>query len=133
MTPGQESTTVPAPTEPRDIPEHVVVLLLEGGQRFLAKADEAIRRQDPQARDFHLRKVLAILEELNRRLDPVRGGELVINLSRIYDWWGREISEAGATDAGDRLKLIAAQMGEIRRSWEHVLFKGEGLSEGPNS
>jgi flagellar biosynthetic protein FliS len=82
-------------------------------------------------RDHHLKRVLAILAELTRRLNHDQGGELVDNLIRVYDWWGRELLDAGAQDDGYRLKLIASQMGEIRRSWEHVLFQGEGMSENP--
>jgi flagellar protein FliS len=118
-----------APAMPAEIPEHIVVLLLEGGQRLLEKAEEAIRRQEPMIRDHYLRRVLAILQELNRRLNHEQGGELVDNLIQVYDWWGREVVEAGEQEDVDRLKLIASQMGEIRRSWEHVLFQGEGMSE----
>jgi len=131
MMSGHDSIGSPAPPEPKEIPEHMVVLLLEGGQRFLVKAEEAILRRDPPSRDHSLKKVLAILAELNHRLDPVHGGSLALNLSRVYDWWGREILEAGLTDDVDRLRSIHAQMGDIRRSWEQVLFKGEGMSENP--
>ena len=118
----------PTPPEPAEIPEHMVVLLLEGGQRFLVKAEEAIGRQDPMIRDYYLKRVLAIPKELTRRLNHEQGGELVDNLIQVYDWWGREVLDAGEQDDVDRLGLIASQMGEIRRSWEHVLFQGEGMS-----
>ena len=124
-----ESLDPAAPDESIDIPEHIVVLLLQGGQRFLVKAEEAIRRQDPMMRDHHLKRVLAILQDLTRRLNHEQGGELVDNLMRVYDWWGRELLDAGAQDDLDRLSLVSSQMGEIRRSWEHVLFQGEGMSE----
>lgn len=124
-----ESLDPSAPAESMEIPEHIVVLLLEGGQRFLAKAEEAIERRDPMIRDYYLERALAILKELTRRLNHEQGGELVDNLIRVYDWWGREVLAAGEQDDVDRLKLISSQMGEIRRSWEHVLFQGEGMSE----
>ena len=119
------------PPEPVEIPEHMVVLLLEGGQRHLAKAQEAIRNQDPMIRDYYINKVLVILTELVNRLNHEQESDLVDNLVRVYDWWGREIVEASTHDDEDRLKLISSQMGEIRKSWEHVLFQGEGLTENP--
>lgn len=119
------------PPQPPEIPEHIVVLLLDGGQRFLAKAADAIRREDAMMRDYYLKRILAILQELTRRLNHEQGGELVDNLIRVYDWWGRELLEAGAQDDVDRLSLVSSQMGEIRRSWEHVLFQGVGMSENP--
>ena len=114
-----------------DIPEHTVVLLLEGGQRFLAKAEEAIQQQDPVLRDYYLKRVLAILLELSKRLNQDQGGELVSNLIRIYDWWGRVILDASEQNDVVRLKCVSSQMGEIRRSWEQVLFRGQGMSENP--
>lgn len=129
MTSEPESMGPPAPLEPAEIPEHIVVLLLEGGQRLLGKAEDAILRQEPLIRDHYLKRVLVILEELNRRLNAEQGGDLVINLTRIYDWWGREILEAGAQEDAHRIQMVSNQMGEIRKSWEYLLFKGEGLSE----
>lgn len=110
----------------------MVVLLLEGGQRHLAKVQGAIRCQDPMVRDQYLKRVLSILKELNRRLNHEQGGELVDNLIRVYDWWGREIQAAGAEDDAYRLKVISSQMGEVRKAWQHVLFQGVGLSENPD-
>ncbi len=131
MTPDFNPLASCTPPEAAPIPEHMVVLLLEGGQRHLAKAQEAIRSQNPMVRDHHINKVLGILTELVTRLNHEQGSDLVDNLVRVYDWWGREVVEAGVLNDEDRLKVISSQMGEIRKSWEQVLFQGEGLSENP--
>ena len=106
-------------------------MLLEGAQRFLAKAEEAIRNHDAMLRDFFLKRVLAILLELTKRVNCEQGGELVNNLIKVYDWWGREVLHGGEQDDVERLKRVSAQMGEIKKSWEQVLFKGQGMSEYP--
>jgi flagellar protein FliS len=131
MKPELEFPGTQVPSEPAVIPEHMVVLLLEAGQRHLAKAQEAIQRRNPVIRDRCISRVLAVLTELVNRLNHEQGGALVDNLVRIYEWWGREVVEAGAQDDLPRLELIHSQMGEIRRSWEHVLFQGVGMSENP--
>lgn len=117
--------------EAKPIPEHMVVLLLEGAQRFLEKAEAAIHRREPLVRDHHLKKVQAILKELHRCLNHEQGGPLVDSLIQVYAWWGQEVEGAGAADDPHRLQVVASQMGEIRKTWEHVLFKGEGMSETP--
>lgn len=131
MSRSGETTGAEAVAESRPIPEHMVVLLLEGAQRFLGRAEEAIHNREPLVRDHHLKKVAAILGELHRCLNHEQGGPLVQSLIQVYAWWGQEVSEAGAADDPHRLKVIASQMGEIRKTWEHVLFKGEGMSEMP--
>lgn len=82
--PASNFLGAPPPPPPENL-EHIVVLLLEGGQQFLAKAVEAIQREDPMMRDHPLKRVLAIIAELTRRLNPDQGGELVDNLIRVYD------------------------------------------------
>lgn len=131
MTSGASPLGPPAPAEVPAIPEHLVILLLEGGQRFLAKAEESIRRHEPIARDRQVKKVLAILQELHRGLNHEGGGDLAASLARTYDWWIQEIQDAAAQDDGHRLRIVASQMGDIRKTWEHVLFRGEGMSEAP--
>jgi flagellar protein FliS len=131
MTLAHNLPDTPVQTESAAIPEHMMVLLLEGGQRFLVKIEEAIGREDPRPKEQFTKKVLAILEELHRRLNHEQGGELVDNLIRLYDWWRREVLDAGAKGDVERLNRVRTQMGDIRRAWEHVLFQGEGMSESP--
>jgi len=128
---GNQPWVAVAVQEAKPIPEHMVVLLLEGAQRFLEKAGAAILRREPLVRDHHLKKVLAILRELHRCLNHEQGGPLVDSLIQVYAWWGQEVQAAGTADDAHRLQVIASQMGEIRKTWEHVLFKGEGMSETP--
>lgn len=120
-----------APPAPAEIPEHMVVLLLEGGQRCLEKAGAAMGRQDSLLVEHSLKRFLTILQELDRRLNHEQGGELVANLTRIYAMWGNEVLAAVEENDQARLTRLFAQVGEIRRSWEQVLFRGEGMSESP--
>lgn len=131
MMSGPELRDTPAPAELQAIPEHMVVLLMEAAERFLVKLEEALPDPDPRLRDHFVKKLLAILEELHRRLNHEAGGELVDNLVRLYAWWGREIVEAAERGDASRLKRVCGQMDGIRQAWEKVLFRGEGMSEAP--
>ncbi|MBI1751466.1 MAG: flagellar protein FliS [Acidobacteria bacterium] len=121
-----------APAEPLAIPEHAVVLLMEAAQRFLLKLEEALQDPDPRLRDYFVKKLQAILDELHRRLNHEAGGELVGNLIRLYAWWGCEIAGAAAQGDAPRLRRVCSQMDGIRQAWEKVLFRGEGMSEAPS-
>lgn len=101
-------------------PEQLVALLLEGAQRFLGQAVQALSRKDFAAKGQALNRVSAIIEELTLRLDHDGGGELVANLLRLYDWWGREIIDAGARLDTSRLEHASLQMGEMRQIWEQA-------------
>lgn len=110
----------------------MVILLLEGCQRFLLRMEEAFECDDPGRKEHFLRKVKAILDELHRRLNHEQGGELVTNLTRLYEWWGRTIDEACHQNDVTRLRAVSAQMGDIRQAWKQVLFKGVGMTGNPD-
>ena len=109
-------------------PEQLVALLLEGAQRFLTQAVQAIGRKDYAAKGQSLNKVSAILEELEVRLDLEQGGELAQNLFRVYDWWSHEVMEASASLDPSRLERVSAQMGDMRQSWEQSFQKRIGAA-----
>jgi hypothetical protein len=72
-----------------------LVVLLEGEHWGPIKIGEASGGGDQRPKEPFLRKALAILEELHRRLNHEQGGDLVDNLDRLYGWWRKEILEAG--------------------------------------
>jgi flagellar protein FliS len=113
-------------------PQQLVALLLEGGQRFLAQARQAMGRKDFAAKARSINRTLAIVEELVLRLDQEQGGELALNLARLYDWWSREILAASATKDEARLDRISRQMGEMRQTWEQLDQQHRGSAVAPS-
>ncbi len=101
-------------------PEGLVALLLEGGQRFLAQAAQAIQRKDVAERARLVGRVLAILDELMTRLNHEEGGEVVTNLVRLYDWWGFETVQASTANDASRIERVIRQMGDLRETWEEL-------------
>jgi flagellar secretion chaperone FliS len=100
--------------------EQLVVMLLEGGLRFLRQAIAAMASRDVPAKARLVNRVSAIIEELMVRLNHEDGGELVVNLSRLYEWWLNELFEGSQNNQADRLERIHRQMGEVRSSWEEL-------------
>jgi flagellar protein FliS len=100
--------------------EQLVVLLLDGAQRFLAQAIQAMSRKDIPAKARLVNRVSAIVEELSVWVDQEQGGELAINLTRIYEWWLNELFEGSQSNQVDRLTRVQRQMGELRATWEQL-------------
>ena len=101
-------------------PEQLVALLLEGAKRFTDQAVAAIQRRDLQGKARLVNRVSAIVEELMVRLNHEEGGEVVENLTRIYEWWLHELFSAGQAGQVERLQRISAQMESMRKSWEEL-------------
>ncbi|HJW73839.1 MAG TPA: flagellar export chaperone FliS [Geothrix sp.] len=101
-------------------PEQQAALLMEAGQRYLGKAIKAMEQKDHFEASNCLRRVTDIITESVLRLNADDGGELVENLFKLYDWWTREILEAGANKDTARLGNVSSSMGEIRQAWEQL-------------
>jgi flagellar protein FliS len=101
-------------------PEQLVALLLEGAQRFLSQAVQAIGRRDVATRAKSVNRASAIVEELMVRLNHEDGGEAVQNLVRLYEWWSHEMFEASTRSDANRLEKISQQMGELKATWEQL-------------
>ena len=101
-------------------PEQLVAMLLEGAQRFLSQAIQALRNRDIQTKARLVNRVSAIIEELAVRLNHEEGGEVVDNLTRIYEWWLKELFEASQKNQPERLEYIGRQMAEMKGTWDQV-------------
>ncbi len=113
--------------------EQLAAMLLEGAQRFLALAINAIKSRDIPGKARYVNRVSAIIEELTIWLNTDEGGDLVNNLQRLYEWWLNELFEGSQANQSDRLERISRQMGEIREAWEayHVKKVGGGAEPRP--
>lgn len=112
-------------------PEELHAMLLEAGQRYLGKAAQSIRRKDFAAKTREINRVLSIVEELTLRLNLDAGGDLVMNLVRIYEWWSRDVLQASMSLDPAPLERVAKLMGEMRQTWMalHHRRNAEGAAE----
>ncbi len=110
-------------------PEQQAALLMEVGQLFLGKAIRAMEQKDHRQTAKSLSKVTEVITEAVVRLNHEDGGELVDNLMRIYDWWTREIFDAGSTKDTAKLEMVSHHMGEIRQAWEQLHEKKSRMSQ----
>lgn len=101
-------------------PEQLMVLLLEGGQRFLTQAIDALHKKDVALKARMVNRVSAIIEELTVRLNHDEGGELVANLASLYDWWLHELFEGSQKNSAERLEVLLQQMGAIKETWQEL-------------
>ncbi|MDP2876248.1 MAG: flagellar export chaperone FliS [Holophaga sp.] len=104
-------------------PEQMAAILLEGAQYFLSPALQAVQTQDKAAHSHNYDRVLESIFELRRQLNQEQGGELVANLSRMYDWWVSELNQGSMDLEPERLRTVFAQMGVMKTTWEELHHK----------
>lgn len=101
-------------------PEQLASMLLKAGQRSLLQVIQAMDRKDHAAKALALARVSEIIDELSSRLNREAGGELVGNLTRIYEWWTCELILASMQNECRPFEDLSRWMGELNESWEQL-------------
>jgi flagellar protein FliS len=75
-------------------PEQLVVMLYEGAIRYSKQAIVQIENRDLQGKRVSVDRALGIVQQLQTSLDMKRGGELAVDLRRLYQYIGSKILQA---------------------------------------
>lgn len=92
-------------------PLELVTMLYDGVLRFIGQAREGIERRDIAARQEALNRALAIISELQSTLNMELGGEVAVELDRLYEYANLRLLDAA-------LKNDVAPIDEVRRIFE---------------
>jgi len=76
--------------------EQLLLLMLEGGTKFLRLTREALVAGDLRAFGENLGRAQAIIAELHGTLDHEVGGTITRNLARLYDFMLFHLTQANA-------------------------------------
>ena len=107
--------STPSPEQVRSAsPEDLVLMLFEGAVRFGRQAQEALARDDREAGAALAGRVRAIVEELDRGLNPA-AGTITRHLSAIYEYVLRRLQPA--TIDADTLGEVIADLQVLCEAW----------------
>ena len=114
-------------------PEQLCILLLEGAQKFLAQAISATKDRNIPEKAKYVNRVSAIIEELMIQLNHDEENELVMNLSRIYEWWMNQLFEASRGNQHELMEAVYIQIGEIKTTWEQLVLQKTQVAAPPQA
>jgi flagellar protein FliS len=95
-------------------PVNVIFLLYDGAGRFLRQAEVGLERGDGAAFAYKLSRAHAIIAELSSSLNLEAGGEVAANLSRLYDFMLRHLTEGLCQKSAVHLSRVRAMLAELR-------------------
>ena len=101
-------------------PHQVVQVMLDTVLSRIAEASGHIERGEVAAKGEKIGKALAIIEALVLGLDKSRGGELAVNLERLYDYASRTLLKANLENRADLLKEVTSLLREIKLGWDGI-------------
>lgn len=101
-------------------PEQLIVMLYDGGIRFLEQAKVAMREgQDPSEAIGRSQDIIVeLLASLNRS-----AGEIADNLSKLYDFWINRLFQAQISKDPSILEEVSAMMRDLREAWATVALQ----------
>jgi flagellar secretion chaperone FliS len=106
-------------------PYQVVQLMLDALVSRVAEASGHIERGEVAAKGEKIGKALGIIEALVLGLDKDRGGELALNLERLYDYVARTLLKANLENRVDLLKEVSSLLREIKLGWDGMAAAGK--------
>ena len=106
-------------------PMELILMLYDGGLRALSSALDAFGIEDEIERmnAIHERLLRSqdFITELACSLDVERGGELAVELSRIYEFMLRHLATANSEKRRKPIEEVKMMLGELRNSWGQAM------------
>ncbi len=98
----------------------LIVMLYEGAIRFLSLAIHSMDEKKFYEKATYINKATKIIEELQNSLDFQQGGEIAVNLNKLYTFFLKEISSASMSNNKQTIEKIISLLTEMKQSWEQV-------------
>lgn len=98
-------------------PEQVLIMLYDGAIRFVRQARQAIEEKNVPARTKAISKAVAIITEFSNTLDYEVGGEIAVDLGRLYDFMVRELAAVNARGDSEKIEPVENILCELREAW----------------
>lgn len=101
-------------------PAKQIVLLYDGAIRRIKEARLAIEAGRTNERYIALEKATLIVEGLHASLDHERGGEIAVNLDRIYTYVVFRLQRVNLTNDLAICDELVERLGDLRASWAQL-------------
>ncbi len=101
-------------------PYRLVQMMFEKLLDHVAGASGAIDRKDPAAKGLHIGKALEILGALRGALDLEVGGEVAVNLSRLYQFCSDTLMQASLKNDKQKVEDAADIIRDIKSAWDQL-------------
>jgi flagellar protein FliS len=106
-------------------------MLYDGAIKFIGQAEIAFEENNIEQISNLLLRIQAIFTELLTALDKDKGGEIAVNLERLYVFFLEQLGEANVKKDPKPLKDIKPLVIDIRNTWEKAMKEHQKSS--PNN
>lgn len=104
-------------------PEALILMLYDGAIKFIGQAEIAFEDENIEQISNLLLRIQAIFAELLSALDKDKGGEIAVNLERLYVFFLEQLSDANIKKDVKPLAEIKPLIVDLRNTWEQAMQK----------
>ncbi len=102
----------------------LVVMLYDGAISFLKTAIKYIEKNDMASKGIFISKAQDIIDELNNSLNIKDGGEIAVNLRKIYNFLYFYLVKANISKNKDMILEVISILNTLKEAWEEISKKG---------
>jgi flagellar protein FliS len=112
-------------------PGQLILMLYDGAIRFLEQAKAGFQLEDPvefnTTINNNILRAQDIIRELDYSLNAEQGGDLAVELHRLYDYFDRVLLEANLRKDVQGINEVIQRITVLRDAWAAMLQQ-QGLS-----
>lgn len=101
-------------------PHRVIQMLFAGALERLAQSKCAIEQGDIAKRGLLMGKAIGIVSGLNGSLNMDAEGDVANNLTRLYDYMLRRMSEANINNDAQAIDEVVAILKTLKEGWDAI-------------
>lgn len=101
-------------------PVQLISLLFKRGSELMEEAEQALVSKDLEKANEALTKAQRIVAELIGSLDMEKGGEIAVNLHRLYTFVWERLLHANLLKSVEPLKDARTVWDELQQLWQQV-------------
>lgn len=101
-------------------PHRIIQLMFAGALQRLAQSRYAIEQNDLANKGIYINKAIGIITGLSNSLNMDEGGQIAKNLSELYDFMLRKISEANLNNDTKAIDDVCDILRTIKEGWDAI-------------
>ena len=101
-------------------PHRLIQMLMEGGLQRIAQARGAMQHGNVALKGERIGKALGIVGGLREALNAEKGGELALNLDRLYAFMQDRLTQANLKNDVSMLDEVADLLREVKAGWDGI-------------
>ena len=98
----------------------LIVMLYDGAIKFLNLAIRELEAQNYEAKGMYINKAQDIINELNVVLDTEAGGEIAVNLRKLYCFMNNRLAQANIKREPQMIQDVINLLDELNQGWKAI-------------